>query len=159
MPLCEYEELASPCPYCVSASVPACSGVPQGSVLGLLLFIIFVHNLPDVLSGNALLLSDDVKLISAHSHYEELHQNLQAPFQWSEDCDLSLNAAKCTHVAIGGPPSFLLTQIDGTAISSVDSLTDLGVTVNSPFNTSLHSQPAVNRYQRILFQLRRRFWF
>ncbi len=50
-----------------SASVPAYSGVPQGSVLAPILFLIFVNDLPDVLSGSVLLLADDVKLISARS--------------------------------------------------------------------------------------------
>ncbi len=129
--------------------------MPQGSVLGPILFLIFVDDLPDVLSGNALLFAEDVKLMSARSQYVELHQNLRAAFQWSEDCDLPLNAAKCSHVAIGGPPSFSLTLIDGTAISSVDSMKDVGVTVTSTYKTSLHCQQAVNRARRILFQLRR----
>ncbi len=83
--------------------IPACSGVPQGSILGPILFLLFVNALPDVLLGSGLLFADDVKMISARSQYEELHQNLQAAFQWSEDCDLPLNVVKCSHVAIGGP--------------------------------------------------------
>ncbi len=98
-----------------SAPVPACSGVPQGSALGPILFLIFVNDLPDVLSGNVLLFADDVKLISARSQYEELYQNLQAAFQWSKDCDLQY-----------------------PTISSVDVMKDLGVTVTSTFKTSLH---------------------
>ncbi len=60
-----------------SAPAPACSGVPQGSVLGTILLLIFVNDLPDVLSGSLLLFADDVKLISARSQYEELHQDLK----------------------------------------------------------------------------------
>ncbi len=119
--------------------------MPQGSVLGPILFLIFVNDLPDVLSGNALLFAVDVKLISARSQYEELHRDLQAAFQWSEECDLPLNAAKCSHVAIGGPPPFPLTLIDGTAISSVDSMKDLGVIVTSTFKISIHCKQAVKR--------------
>ncbi len=74
-----------------SAPVPACSGFPQGSVLGSILFLIFVNDLPDVLSDSVLLVADDVKLISARSQNGELHQNLEAAFQWSDDCDLPLN--------------------------------------------------------------------
>ncbi len=71
-----------------SAPVPACNYAPQCKVLGPILILIFINDLPDVLSGNALLFSDDVKWKSARSHYEELHQNLQTAFQWSNDCDL-----------------------------------------------------------------------
>ncbi len=37
----------------------------EGPVLGPILFLVFVNDLPDVLSGSVLLLADDVKLISA----------------------------------------------------------------------------------------------
>ncbi len=90
-----------------SAPVSACSGVPQGSVLGPILFLIFVNDLPDVLSGSVLLFADDVQLVSARSQNGELHQNLEAAFQWSDDCDLPLNASKCSHISIGGPPPSL----------------------------------------------------
>ncbi len=42
------------------------------------LFLIFVNDLPDVLSGNVLLFADDVKLISTRYQYGELHQNEEA---------------------------------------------------------------------------------
>ncbi len=44
-----------------SAPVRACSGVPQGSVLGPILFLICVNDPADVLSGSVLLFADDVK--------------------------------------------------------------------------------------------------
>ncbi len=63
-----------------SAPVPACSGVPEGSVLGPILFLIYVNDPPDVLSGNVLLFADDVNLISAGLQYGESHQNLDPAF-------------------------------------------------------------------------------
>ncbi len=78
-----------------------------------ILFLILVQDLPDALSDSAILLADDVKLISARSKYGELHQNLEAALQWSDDRDLPLNASKHSHVSIGGPSSHL-TLSDGT---------------------------------------------
>ncbi len=60
--------------------VLACVGVPQGSVLGPILFLIFVNDLPDAMSSYVLLFADDVKLIRARSKYDGLHQNLEAEF-------------------------------------------------------------------------------
>ncbi len=40
------------------------SGVPQGSVIGPLLFLLFVNDLPDLLQGKILPFADDVKIIS-----------------------------------------------------------------------------------------------
>ncbi len=124
-----------------SAPVPACSGVPQGSVL----------------DPSEVLFADDVKLQSARSQYGEFHQKLEAAFQWSDDCDLPLSASKCSHISIGGPHPSPLTLSDGTEISAVDSTKDLGVTVTSTFKKSLHCQQAANRARRILFLLRRGF--
>ncbi len=61
--------------------------------LASILFLIYVNDLPDALSGSVLLFADDVKLISAGSQYGELHQNLEAAFQWAGDCDRPLNAS------------------------------------------------------------------
>ncbi len=94
----------------LSDPVPTVSGVPQGSVLGPILFLIFINDLPDVLTGNGLLFADDVTLFAPRSQYNSTLQNLRAAFKWSENFDLPLNAEKCAHVPVGGPPPFPLSD-------------------------------------------------
>ncbi len=59
------------------------SGVPQGSVLGPLLFLIFINGLADELTCNHLFFADDVKLIAPKSQQHELGSSICQAFNRS----------------------------------------------------------------------------
>ncbi len=61
------------------------SGVPQGSVLGPILFVIYVNDLSYNLTIDHLLYADDVKLIAPRKQSDALHISLLASSKWSED--------------------------------------------------------------------------
>ncbi len=66
----------------VSDPRSAGSGVPQGSVLGPTLFLLFVNDLADVLEGRVLLFADDAKLIAPRSDFNIMQRNLRAAWGW-----------------------------------------------------------------------------
>ena len=80
--------------------LPVLSGVPQGSVLGPLLFILYVNDLPGIVCNHASyvnLYADDVLLyqvIGSAADYAVLQEMVCLIQQWSADNHLSLNPSK-----------------------------------------------------------------
>ena len=81
------------------------SGIPQGSVLGPLLFVIFINDLPDACSNFAeiFLFADDAKLFKHVRSAEDsavLQRSCDRLFQWSNQWLLKLNVDKCKVLSI-----------------------------------------------------------
>ncbi|KER32852.1 hypothetical protein T265_01141 [Opisthorchis viverrini] len=79
-------------PKSASSPAPVSTGVPQGSVLGPLLFLVYVNDLPNVLTSPRLVFADDLK--SWSSKATALQMDVDAVKQWSLDWHLPLNDEK-----------------------------------------------------------------
>ena len=74
------------------------SGIPQGSVLGLLLFLIYINDLDDNITSNVLKFADDTSLfrkVNNDGDKQHLQNNLDKLVKWSEKCQMLLNFGKC----------------------------------------------------------------
>ena len=80
------------------------SGVPQGSVLGLVLFIIYINDLPDQMQKFCKMFADDTKLFSAIENpvdQVELQQDLFKACEWGREWLLEYNISKCKYIQFG----------------------------------------------------------
>ena len=92
------------------------SGVPQGSVLGPLVFVIFINDLPEVIEGYCKLYVDDSKIIRViedDSSAEYLQRDIDSVTNWTKKCLMKLNSSKCKLMHFGNKNVELDYFIDG----------------------------------------------
>ena len=71
------------------------SEIPQGSVLGPLLFILFINDLPDCLKSSVKIFADDLKLIANLSDKTVIDNDLKSLEDWERKWLLEFNSEKC----------------------------------------------------------------
>ena len=80
------------------------SGIPQGSVLGPILFLIFINDFPDVISVCMKLFADDGKLFSRVKLVDKrivLQDNITTAENWAEKWKMFFKKSKCHHLHVG----------------------------------------------------------
>ena len=110
------------------------SGVPQGCVLGPILFLLFVNDINDVVSSQLLQFADDHSIVrpicNEHDH-NILQQDIQNIFQWTVLNKLPLDLSKCTvmHMTRSKSPNLCSPYFMGTVrLEEVDNFKLLDVT-------------------------------
>ena len=128
-----------------SAEEDVTSGILQGSVLGPLLFLIYINDLPEEVSTNAKLFADDSKLsniIASQNDAAELQEYLTSLSHWSSKWQLPFNTGKCKVMHIGpvNPKHEYYMEENGnkSKISEVESEKDLGVTFDNQLKFNKH---------------------
>ena len=137
--------------------VPVISGVPQGSILGPSLFIMYVNDLSSCLrSSECLLFADDVKIfkrISSANDCLDLQTDLNALSEWCSLWRMKLNLAKCFFINFSLKRVFNISfnySLDGSVLKSVTDVKDLGVYFSSNLSFSKHISTVVNKAFRML---------
>ena len=128
-----------------SSLLPVVSGVPQGSVLGPLLFLIYVNDIPDsIFSCSPYQFADDTKIlksIQSSNDSMKLQRDIDSLSEWCKKWFLTLNEDKCAaiHFSLSSINNLQSTyQINNTTVRYLSSHRDLGLMVEGNLSWSKH---------------------
>lgn len=146
-----------------STSAPVMSGVPQGSVLGPLLFLAYINDMPDIIThSETRLFADDTILFRTITSIEDhklLQEDLTALETWENTWQMAFNPTKCTVIRVtsGKSKPILNTQyqLHGHTLEIEDASKYLGVTLTSNLSWDRHVDNVVAKGNRTLGFIRR----
>ena len=141
---------------------PVTSGVPQGSLIGPILFLIYINDTSSDLSLDTLipLYADDAKLcrsISTHIDCDILNSDLRSVHSWSDTWDMSFNLKKCKHLRITKKknPVCATYQLGHNELSLSKEEKDLGVVITHNLSWREHIMSKVSTANRMLGLIKR----
>ena len=137
------------------------SGVPQGSVLGPLLFILYVNDLPNCLTTcSCKIFADDTKIASKVNSCDQadlLQEDLNRLYEWTRTWKMQFNGKKCHVLHIGKTNPKYLYHINGCLVTPVHKEKDLGVVMTRDLKASSNVNECVKRANQTLGMIRRTF--
>ena len=134
------------------------SGVPQGSVLGPILFLIYINDLDDSITSNVLKFADDTKLfrkVNTDGDKQHLQNDLDILVEWSEKWQMLFNFGKCKCLHTGRGNLNVNYKMGDNVLGTTVKEKDLGVTVSAYMKVSEQCGIAASKGNQILGLIRR----
>ena len=142
----------------VSSWKSVLSGVPQGSVLGPILFLVYIDDLEEVVTGNTFKLADGTKLFRKTKEIGDKHKlqdDIDKLVRWSEKWQMLFNVGKCKCLHTGPGNTGMNYEMGGTIISKTEKEKYLGVTMNANMKVSEQCRIAASKGNQVLGMIRR----
>ena len=160
----------------MSSSIKVLSGVPQGSVLGPALFLIFVADVSSIINNCISLYADDTKIFNSlfENSHESLQEDINTLSRWADEMQMSYNIDKCHTLHLGSRNKhhtyFLpkITDIKKTATAESYTITlhplknvkeekDLGVIVDENLNFKSHISAKISKANSMIYLVKNCF--
>ena len=143
------------------------SGVPQGSVIGPVLFVIYINSLPDVThDSQVFLFADDTKIfkqiISPEAEsQQQLQSDLQRMHRWTQDSLLRFNADKCCTMTLSRKKKqeYRTYLLGDQQMRVVETEKDLGVVLDSQLYFENHMLEKIKKANSVMGVIRRSYTY
>ena len=151
--------------YILSKNAEVISGVPQGSVLGPLLFLIMIQDIDtNILHSFLSSFADDTRLmkeISKNTDVQSLQDDLDVVYQWTSSNNMQLNGLKFEHLKYGKNEELKehsnYFSDTGSQIETKMDVKDLGVTLDVNMTYSKHITNQIEKVKSIIAWIHRTF--
>ena len=139
---------------------PVTSGIPQGSVLGPILFTIFINDMPDAVDSFMKLFADDSKLFRAIESLDDIitiQNDINNLMDWSIKWQLPLNISKCKNLHYGkNNPNHSYTMGGGN-LQTDTTEKDVGVTFDPSLDFRIHIRNMISKANSRVGLIKRSF--
>ena len=136
-----------------SDELPVLSGVPQGSVLGPILFLLYINDLPENVQSQVRLFADDTAVyltVQDPNDSKRLQSDLNVLQEWEKKWDMEFNPSKCQvlHITRSRNPIRYKYTMHGQILESVENARYLGVDISSDLGFSHHINRITSNAQK-----------
>ena len=139
------------------------SGIPQGSILGPILFTIFINDLPNCVLSTCKIFADDTKIFNTTDNHKILQNDLTNLQEWSDLWNLYFNIEKCKvlHIGNNNPCVDYTMKCKDTTfrLQECREEKDLGVTFDRTMLFDSHIQKSINKANQMIGLIKRTFCY